>query len=525
MDNLVLDLETTGLSKKDDKILLGGFKLNEEPTTVSAAPFTKEVQRLLSSPEVRVIGHNILFDISFLEKYGYKVRGPIIDTRVLAFARWPYNKLKLKALGKEILKKEVIELKAIKGRNKVEDIDPSVLEGYLRQDVSLTYELFRLLWPYRTDWSENVEIPLTNCIRSIQERGMYIDVPRMKELHNEWLLRINELVTKYSAINLNSPKQVKEFLEQAIGGRVRSTDRLSLIDIQDRVPQAKDILEYRGLSTLVNRYTRPFIQINGDSRIYGDFNQVGTKTGRLSSSKPNLQNIPSRSPNGKRFRECFVSPPGKAMIVGDVSQIEPRLVAFFTGDPTLTEIFAKDQDFHGIVTKSAYGKDTYTPEERFVGKTLGLATLYGAGTHRLQGELRKNRVYLSVKRVEELKRNILSKFPTVSNWIKGFEGKARYDKFFVTYGGRRVPYNEDVNMFNSLIQGSCGDYIKMVILNLEERGYEVTNTVHDEIISYVDRANGPAARSDIEEIMRTTISLGKIPIKVEVSIVNNWGEK
>lgn len=523
-----IDLETTGLDRKTDKIILGGFKLNDQPTYVEYPPFTRETRILLENVSNNIVGHNVLFDVAFLEKEGIKVSKRLLDTRILAFARWPFHKLKLKTLGQNILGQTVLELKTIKGRGKIEDIAKPILEGYCKQDVELTCTLFKLLYPVRSHWVDTVEFKLTEIIHEIEKRGLYVDIEYLRTLHGLWEGEIKNITGRYS-INLNSPKQIQEYLRSR-GFTNKSTDKVSLISSKDRIPECEEILKYRELSTLVGRYTGPFLKQQNNGYIYGEFNQAGqeknefaVKTGRLSSSNPNLQNIPTRTVNGKNLRKCFIAPPGFRFVVADASQIEPRFVAFFTKDPTLRSIFTNNLDFHGIVTQIAYAKSFFTPEERFVGKTLGLATMYGASAHRLMLELRKYGVFLPLDEVEKRQTNIKLKFHSVIDWARKFEEETRVKGYFSTYGGRRYPYSSDAAIFNNFIQASQADYIKLCCLGIEEQGHKIVNTIHDEILVYTKEVEKSIL--DINNTMSSVIHLGDIPIKTDVKEVKSWSEK
>ena len=527
MNTFCFDVETSGLDRKEDKLILIGAKYNKEDIYVDYPPYTKSAAYLKDSAVVK-IGHNILFDVAFVEKYGLEVNGPLYDTRVMAFAKWPYDKLKLKQLGSKVFNVPVLELKSIKGRGKVEDIAKPILEGYVKQDVQLTYDLFNLTYPVRGHWIDVVEFKLTEILHEIEKRGVFLETDKLRLLHGAWERQVKEISGKYT-INLNSPKQLKEYLIQK-GFTGQSTDKVSLISSKERIPECKEILKYRELSTLVGRYTGSFLKTQREGYIYGEFNQAGqekndfaVKTGRLSSSNPNLQNIPSRTSNGKALRKCFIAPSGYKLVVADASQIEPRFVAYFTKDETLTKIFTSGIDFHGVVTQAAYQKTDFTTDERFVGKTLGLATMYLASPYRLMMELRKYEIFLSLKEVEKRQNNIIKKFASVIEWGKRYAKLAESKGYFVTYGGRRYPFNNEVAVFNNLVQSSQADYLKLCVLAIEERGHKIINTVHDEVLVYTKEPERTI--NDINYIMSSVISLGDIPVKADVREVTSWGDK
>ena len=526
---LYCDLETTGLDRKNDRIIIGGFKVDDQEIWTEYPTFSQKVREILANPDVVKVGHNFLFDCAFLEKAGYTVRGEIRDTRVLAFGKWPYDKLKLKHLGKTILGQEVLELKSLKGRGKkVEDISKPILEGYCKQDVQLTFDLYQLLYPTRSHWIDTVEFGLTGILKQIEERGIYLDADKLGSLHTLWSGEVKDITGRHT-INLNSHQQVLSHLQER-GFNGKATDKVSLKSATSGVSICKEILRYRELSTLVGRYSGPFLKTHNRGYLHGEFNQAGqekndraVKTGRLSSSNPNLQNIPARSANGKLFRKCFTAPPGFKLIVADAGQIEPRFVAHFTQDQTLIDIFTSGIDFHGVVTEAAFGRKTYTSDERFVGKTLGLATMYLAQEYRLMMELRKYDVFLPLAEVKRRQDGIKRKFGSVIEWGKRYTAQAEHKGYFTTYGGRRYPYSKDIAVFNNMIQSSQADYIKLCCAGIEELGHKIVNVIHDEVLVYTKEPE--RAVEDINRVMSTAISLGDIPVIADVRIVESWGEK
>lgn len=386
------------------------------------------------------------------------------------------------------------------------------------------------------DFLIHVEQPLIPATISMELSGFTIDSEKINGLKTRLEERKLQLEGRFPGINLNSPKQLKTYLigrgyerdmtVYLTSGQAQSTNKTVLKALAMKHAEAKDILEYREVTKLLNTYVKPMSKV---SRWTGNFNQCGTITGRYSSSKPNLQNIPNRTLLGKEIRGCLNAGSGYKFIVSDLSQIEPRLYAFFSQDPKLKAVFAQGRDFHSAVTEAIYGRSTFTKEERFVGKTVGLATLYGASAKRLKETLFNYGVDLSLLKVSQIRNQILYNFRHASNWAKQYEKDARTRGYVETLLGRRIPLIPGMNAVNTLIQGSCADVIKACMLNLYSMGYELVAQIHDEIVIRI-KDQQPSIDSStvpdywkVKETMETSVRLEGIPIVAETRESHAWG--
>lgn len=401
----------------------------------------------------------------------------------------------------------------------------------------------------------NIELPLIPNTVQMESTGFTID----KDLINSIRLQLEQKVLaidmKFSGINLNSPKQLKEYLTKLgynkdlttflVHGQAQSTNKLTLKKLASKTPIAQDILDYREASKLLSTYVNPMAN---ESKWIGNFNQTGTKTGRYSSSKPNLQNIPNRTVIGRQIRQALTAKPGYKLIVSDMAQIEPRLLAFYTKDPKLCYIFQNGVDFHGTVTSDIEAllpkNDPFfkllPKDRRFVGKTIDLATFYGARTNRLRQELFKGGVDLSFGQVNKLRNGLITAYKGVFDWVTRFDSNATRIGYVDTLLGRRIPLAPGMNPTNTLIQGSCADILKVNMLNLYEFGYIIIASIHDEVVIEIPK-NGNSSKTPfdapykatpeediladckyIQHIMENSVRLRGIKLVAETIVRSNW---
>ena len=251
-------------------------------------------------------------------------------------------------------------------------------------------------------------------------------------------------------------------------------------------------------------------------------------TGRYSSSKPNMQNIPTRTPLGKEIRSCLMAEYGYKLIISDLSQIEPRLYAFFSKDPKLQHIFNVGLDFHTAITRNIYGlmySQEPTKEQRFVGKTVGLATLYGARTRRLQETLFNFGVDLPYIKANNIRNSIIKAFPAAWDWATKMNSNGSRMPYVETLLKRRIPVCPGMNIVNTLIQGSCADILKVCLYNVHQSEYTIIATVHDEIIVQVPEDYAIDDVESIKDLIQNSVVLKGIPIIADTKLADNWGEK
>ena len=576
--SITVDVETDGLDKFRDKLVTIAYRFDDQGP-VEVIEFDKgevgprEFILALGDPSIIKRGHNVTFDILFLENNGYAVNGPLDDTKVLAYLADPFADHGLKALVEHTLGKVPTKLKDIKKRKgrkleKVSEIDRAALIEYNKEDVINTGEIRKLQYPSK--WYIEVEQPLINIVRDMEKRGIQLDIPKLQELDNELTEKIRQ-VEKEFTFNPKSPKQVSEHYEKEvdIGDYTRKTEtgqwqvnKLALKKLAwDGYEPATRLLKYRELSKLKTTYTVPLLsRSDDDGRIHGSFNQAGsdedasgTATGRLTSSGPNLQNIPDRTKEGKRIRESFIATkePGVNWLLGDadLKQIEPRLVAHYSQSEKLLDAFNNGIDTHTLMASSIFGKDIsqVSKIERFIGKTAWLSVVYGSYAKKLKQMCELNSeepLPYELDFYEDFIENFWKANPEIERWRSQHIESTRRLGYITTLGGRRIviPNINSKSFFdrnkaerlavNYLIQGGGSDIMKLGIVGLTKSlhfyglssGLKILATIHDEIL-YEFCIDPKRALDMVDEAMTQAVKLENVPLEVDNKVVNNWSEK
>jgi DNA polymerase-1 len=622
MSVITLDLETTGLDWTKDRIILEGYKVDGD--SIVQNTFTRPCDRLLvllreQSNTLR--GHNIKFDAHFLRMAGYDLQCSLEDTRVLAYHCWPtLDNFDLKSLVKAKLGDSPTQLEDIlfkplkKELGHLEDyssfyyqidkrfVRKELLELYHRADIENVDRLRALMTP--TDWFTEVEMPLTRMIYEMEAYGCPLDVSHLEKLKEEYSRKERILLLKLGAsddFNPGSTDQVAsrltelgydldELCDKTETGKYQ-IDKALLKNLAEKGEQfAKDILEFRKVRKNLSTYIDPFIEkARTTRRLHGSFNQAGsedaygegargTRTGRLSSSEPNLQNIPSRTEEGRAVRKAFIAPEGEVMFDSDLSQIEPRLIGHFSQSPKLIKAYNENLDTHGLFASDIFNKrmEDLTKTERFIGKSSWLATVYGCSYKKLLyicesfsdgplqlpdisrfksswGWLPLNRRAALVskygKEVEEIypkwmffkevQDNFKAKNPEIMSWRESHITRTRRLGYVVTLGGRVIQIDglnsndpmtkaaAERSAVNFLIQGSGADVMKLIMVAFNEKMVKtgkakVFAVIHDELLGSLGNKDD---LSGVKEVMENTVSLRGIPIKADSKIVTSWGDK
>lgn len=567
---ITLDTETTGLDWQNEKILLCGYTVDGEKEVYYSETPQGVLNTLLAEPSNILRGHNIKFDALVLANAGYEVNCQLEDTRVMAYHCWPDEPShSLKALVRSKLRGNPTELSDLLFKPLKKDLSYLNLDEYYqfsdgklaRKDLLKAYHIEDILNVDRlrailnpTDWFNEVERPLTRLLFETELYGCPLDKRYLNLLQYELELRTLALLNSLQQgtdFNPGSSQQVAkkfqelgynldELCEKTEKGayQVDKTFLKNLAWKGDKV--AKDLLEYRKLTKILGTYIEPFIKgVEKDGRLHGSFNQAGsedrygeggrgTQTGRLSSSDPNLQNIPSRTEEGKKVRKAFTASEGKTLFDSDLKQIEPRLVGHYSQSPKLIKAYNEGLDTHGLMAHSIFcgcnhpsplGEEhsrsirAITPTERFIGKTSWLATVYGCGYRKLlyicenfsdspleldvrefypmwqtltAREIRKlglrpgnhedREVYarwMFFKRVQDtFKRNN----PEIMGWRDEHIRRTCRLGYVVTIGGRRLEVkgldsfnireklDAERKAVNYLIQGSAADIMKLILV-------------------------------------------------------------
>ncbi len=519
---------------------------------------------IFSDPAVEKVGQNLKYDIIVLQRHGLPVAGIVSDTMLSAFLldasqlNYGIDSLALRYLNfKKISTTEVIG--SGKNQTTMDCVDIAAVGHYAAEDVDVCLRLderfarkFETL-PAIKKLNDELEVPLVEVLATMEANGIRVDPAVLKEQSNVLADRVEKLRAEVftaagTSFNPDSPKQLADVLftqlklppmRKTKTGYSTDVEVLEKLAEQHAVP--KLILEYRSLVKLKNTYLD---NLPGDinpstGRIHTSFNMTGAATGRLSSSDPNLQNIPIRTDEGRRIRLAFVSEKHHSLVVADYSQIELRILAHFTEEPALLRAFENDEDIHEAVACEVFGvtPDQVTKDLRTQAKTINFGIIYGVTpmglVRRIDG--------LDYKRAEQLIKTYNERFPSIDRFMQECVMKAKSDGYVETILGRRRPL-PDINSgvinirnmnermaINSVVQGSAADLIKVAMLNLHRRiqrdklPAKMLLQVHDELVIEAPDSEAPRIAEILKEEMTGAMKL-KAPIKVEVGIGKNWDE-
>jgi DNA polymerase-1 len=428
---------------------------------------------------------------------------------------------------------------------------------YAAEDADITLKLHHNLWPRLqqedklVEVFKNIEMPLIPVLADIERHGVLIDPEKLKQQGKELQARLNELEKQAYALagvefNMNSPKQLQEILfdqlklpvlQKTPTGQASTADAvLQELALEFELPNI--IIEYRSLSKLISTYTSRLVeQINPQTkRIHTSYHQAGTATGRLSSSEPNLQNIPIRTPEGRRIRKAFTAPKGFQLVSADYSQIELRIMAHMSEDPTLLNAFANNVDIHKSTAAEVWEVplDEVTFEMRRNAKAINFGLIYGMSAFGLTRQLGIDR-----KAAQEYIDKYFARYPKVKAYMENTRIMAREKGYVETLWGRRL-YLPDIHAsqiprqkaaertaINAPLQGSAADIIKMAMVRIqnwlqkENIPAAMIMQVHDELVFEVEESAIKMVSDSIRSHMSEVVSL-KVPLLVSVGTGYDW---
>ncbi|MGI6209279.1 MAG: DNA polymerase I [Anaerolineae bacterium] len=528
----------------------------------------KTLGPVLEDPFVQKVAHNSKFDWEMLSRFGLLPSGPDFDTMV---AEWLVNPdqrtLGLKALAWGRLGMEMTPITDIIGKGKKQismaDCEVRQVAPYAAADADATLRLRPILEAElreRKQWDlfQNVEMPLVPVLAEMELRGVRIDVEYLKQFSAELEQRLEEITTQIRMlagypVNVNSTQQLSDLLFQQLklpcGGLRRtasghySTAAEVLEGLRGEHEVVDLILEHRQLSKLKSTYAEalPTLVNPTTGRVHTSYNQTATVTGRLSSSEPNLQNIPIRTELGRRIRRAFTAEPGNLLIGADYSQVELRILAHVSQDPNLLRAFAEGLDIHSSTASLTYGVpiEEVTPEMRRISKTVNFAVIYGVSAFGLARQSDLNEAE-SRQFIEAYFRN----YPKVREYIEGVRSSVARKGYVETLLGRRRYFPQLVSgerlsrvqraeleraAINMPIQGTAADIIKIAMIRLsrelKERGLEsrMILQVHDELVLEGPEHEVETVVPLVREVMENAFALDA-PLKVDVAVGPNWLE-
>ncbi len=521
----------------------------------------EKLKPILEDPNVGKIAQNAKFEMNVLSLVGIKLNCVVFDPMLASYIDNPDNKHGLKDQADRILNYKMVRINELIGTGKKQiSIDMVPLEQvapYAADDARLTLELARY---YGQTMDEEqlyllyeMELPLCVVLAKMEQTGIALDLPYLSALSTELaseLARLETEIYKHAGhgFNINSTQQLQKVLFEELGlatkGKTKSksgysTDASVLEALKDEHPIIACILEYRHISKLRSTYVDalPKEISRRDGRLHGEFNQTVTSTGRLSSSNPNLQNIPIRTEIGRRIRRAFVA--GKedySLISADYSQIELRLLAHMSQDELLIDAFEKDQDIHARTAGEIFEVplEEVGADLRRVGKTINFALVYQQGAYSTAQDLG-----ISTKEAQAFIDKYFSRYPKVKGFLQDTIEEAREHDYAKTIWGRKRYFthlhdrNDNVRKAderaacNAPIQGSAADLVKLAMIKLDQElsksglQAKLIMQVHDELILEVPDQELDATRALLGKAMQLDQPL-KVPLKVDFGVAKNW---
>ena len=519
---------------------------------------------ILESTSVLKIGQHIKFDRNVLRKYDIDLQGIEADTMLESYVyNSTSNRHDMDTLAKTYLGRSTVKFEDIAGKGAkqmtFDQIDLEQAGPYACEDADITLRLHQVLHEHlvKEPSLQNVftrfEMPLIEVLSDMESTGTYIDADLLQKQSTEIAEKLLAIQTQVfelagTEFNLGSPKQLGEVLfdklEIPVVKKTASGAPSTAEEVMQKLAEDYElpamILEYRSLSKLKGTYTdklpRMISPVTG--RVHTSYHQAVTATGRLSSSDPNLQNIPIRTAEGRRVRQAFIAPPGYRVLAADYSQIELRLMAQISGDKSLIHAFANDLDVHTATASEVFDTplDEVTKDQRRNAKTINFGLIYGMSAFGLAKALGTSR--------DDAQRYIdlyFDRYPGVADFMKETKEKARKQKFVETLYGRRL-YLPDIDSrnqgrrtgaerlaINAPMQGTAADIMKLAMIHThqwlkkESPPVKMVMQVHDELVFEVEDSFVDDAKQKICDLMANAVSLD-VPLVVEADVGDNWDE-
>jgi DNA polymerase I len=573
-DEVAIDLEAAGRNPLTDDLIgvsvcreqdkafyvpLGHSVLAGSSGQMGLGEMAKELSPVLQDQAVFKIGHNLKYELVMLSRNGIPVRGKLFDTMIAAYLLNP-NKPNhsLEEVAFEYLsrvKKSFTEI--MKKRKSFAEVPVEEAASCAAECAALSYELKDILFRKLKeegllDIYNNIEMPLIPVLADMEMAGIKIDTALLNSLSEEVSAEVESIQQRVfflagEEFNINSPKQLSTVLFQSLGLTPTkktktgfSTGMEVLEDLCEFHELPREVLEYRSLTKLKSTYldALPLLVNTKTGRLHTSFNQTVTATGRLSSTDPNLQNIPVRGDWGKRIRRAFITEPGNLLISADYSQVELRILAHLSGDNNLINAFREEKDVHTRTAAELFSvsPDQVTPEMRRTAKTVNFGVIYGISSFGLSESLNVDR-----KDAEKYIKQYFDRHPGVSEYIKNTLKEAKATGFVTTLFGRKRPVPElhsrnrtiqqqgERLAVNSPIQGAAADIIKIAMIriwqDLRERKLQAKMVlqVHDELLFEAPEPELDTVLQIVKEGMENAVALS-VPLRVEIGYGKNWTE-
>ena len=571
-DFLVLDTETTSTSPIDAELVGLSFSVEEHKAFYVPIPANREealqivniFKTLYEDPKILKVGQNLKYDLEVLRNYDVRLDGPMWDTMIAHYLIQPELRHNMDYMAEVYLHYQTIhidELIGPKGKNQrsMRDLSPTLVYEYACEDADITLQLKNKLEPELKrlqceDLFYKIEMPLMPVLAEMEMNGVCLDTQSLAETSKQFTTRMNQIEARIYELageqfNIASPKQVGEILfdKLKIVEKAKKTKTGQYVTSEEVLQQLKnkheivaDILEHRGLKKLIGTYidALPKLINPRTGHIHTSFNQTITATGRLSSSDPNLQNIPIRGEDGKEIRKAFIPEPGCLFFSADYSQIELRVMAHLSQDPQMIEVFREGKDLHAATAANIYKKpiEEVTRDERTKSKRANFGIIYGITVFGLA-----ERLDIPRDEAKMLIDGYFATFPEVHDYMEKSKEIARKQGYVTTLFGRRR-YLPDINSANSVvrgfaernainapIQGTAADIIKVAMIHIFQRfkaegiRSKMILQVHDELnFSVLPEEKEKVERIVIEE-MQNAFQMA-VPLVADSGFGDNWLE-
>lgn len=519
---------------------------------------------IFENEQISKIAQNAKFDLMMLENYGIVVKGQLFDTMIAHYLLNPELRHGMDYLAEILLNYRTIHIEDLlgpRGKNQLNmrQVSLEKVAEYAAEDADITWQLKtileqQILENHLEELFYEIEMPLVRVLAQMERNGMLIDdfaLAQSSQVLTSTMQKIERSIQKIAGdeVNVSSPKQIGELLFDRLkvidkpkktktGQYV--TDEETLQFLRGKHPIIDQILEYRGLKKLLSTYidALPKLINNQTGKVHTSFNQTVTATGRLSSSSPNLQNIPIRDEQGKEIRKAFIAEPGCLFVSADYSQVELRIMAHLSNDTNMVNAFLSDQDIHAATAANIYHLplEAVTSDMRRKAKTANFGIIYGISVFGLS-----ERLAIPRSEAKELIDGYFVSFPQVKDYMDQTIEKARENGYVETLFHRKRfladinSHNGNVRSFaernaiNAPIQGSAADIIKIAMVRIHKRLQEeklqtkMILQVHDELNFNVPEAELEQVKTLIKTEMEQAITL-RVPLKVDIGVGQNWFE-
>jgi DNA polymerase-1 len=510
------------------------------------------------------LGHHLKFDAHVLANYGIHIAGQRYDSMLESYVLNSVgNRHDMDSAAQRYLGRKTIHYEDVCGKGAKQitfnQVPVDRAAEYAAEDADVTLQLHRALWPQIAALPklavlyETIEQPLVQVLYRMERTGVLVDAALLRVQSGELTMRMRELETLAHAeaggsFNLDSPKQLQEILFGKLGIPVSrktptgqpSTAEDVLEELAEKFPLPRLILEYRGVAKLKSTYTDklPDLIEPSSGRIHTSYHQAVAATGRLSSSDPNLQNIPIRTPEGRRIRQAFIAAPGFSLVAADYSQIELRIMAHLSGDAGLLRAFEEDRDVHQATAAEVFSValSEVTPDHRRSAKAINFGLIYGMSAFGLARQLGIGRS--EAQRYVDL---YFERYPGVKRYMDETRRQAHETGFVETVLGRRLYLPEiqsrnqalrqyaERSAINAPMQGTAADIIKRAMIDIDawlQSGTvraRMIMQVHDELVLEVPDADVAQVTDGLRDRMARAAEL-RVPLRVDIGVGKNWDE-